>query len=73
MSSYHRWMEVTAIGTLLNAPVVNLPVGFDDRGLPMGIQVIAKNHADLSLLQLAHAWEQETRWVQRVKPPLLEN
>jgi amidase len=73
MSSYHRWMEVTAIGTLLNAPVVNLPVGFDDRGLPMGIQVIAKNHADLSLLQLAHAWEQETRWVQRVKPPLLES
>jgi amidase len=70
MSSYHRWMEVTAIGTLLGYPVLSLPVGFNDEGLPMGIQVIAANHQDLALLQLARAWEQQTRWVQD-HPPLL--
>jgi len=71
MSSYHRWMEVTAIGTLLGYPVINLPVGFNDAGLPMGIQVIAPNHQDLTLLQLARAWEQRTGWVQRHRPALL--
>jgi Asp-tRNA(Asn)/Glu-tRNA(Gln) amidotransferase A subunit family amidase len=62
MPTYHRWMEVTAIGTLLGCPVINLPVGSTNQGLPMGIQVIAPNHQDLSLLQLADAWEQCTRW-----------
>ena len=71
MSSYHRWMEVTAIGTLLGYPVISLPVGFSDEGLPMGIQVIAANHQDLALLQLARLWEQETRWVQDHPPALL--
>ncbi|MET0862813.1 MAG: amidase, partial [Nakamurella sp.] len=47
MSSYHRWMEATAIGTLLGYPVISLPVGFNREGLPMGIQVIAANHQDL--------------------------
>ncbi|MEP6562333.1 MAG: amidase [Nakamurella sp.] len=71
MSSYHRWMEVTSIGTLLGYPVISLPVGFNMQGLPMGIQVIAANHQDLALLQLARAWEQETNWVQEYPPALL--
>ncbi|MET0966072.1 MAG: amidase [Nakamurella sp.] len=71
MSSYHRWMEVTAIGTLLGYPVISLPVGFSADGLPMGIQVIAANHQDLALLQLARSWEQQTRWVQDHPPALL--
>ena len=70
MSSYHRWMEVTAVGTLLGCPVINLPVGFNDQGLPMGIQVIAPNREDLSLLQLAQSWER-TGWIQQHKPALL--
>jgi amidase len=52
--------------------VINIPVGFNDAGLPMGIQLIGKHHADLAVLQLAFAYEQETRWVQRRLPPLLE-
>ena len=71
MSSYHRWMEVTAIGTLINAPTLAMPAGFSRAGLPIGLQVIARNHDDFSLMDLAHAWERRTRWVQRVKPPLL--
>ncbi|WP_448616509.1 amidase family protein [Modestobacter sp. URMC 112] len=53
MSSCHRWMEVTALGTLTGCPVINLPVGFSAQGLSMGIQVLARNHGELSLLQLA--------------------
>jgi len=36
MDTYHRWMEVVIGGTLAGLPVVNLPVGFDARGRPMG-------------------------------------
>jgi amidase len=72
MTSYHRWMEVTAIGTLLNAPTLAMPAGFSDAGLPIGLQVIARNHDDASLLALASAWERETGWVQRVRPALLQ-
>ncbi|WP_208765570.1 amidase [Kitasatospora cineracea] len=70
MSSYHRWMEVATIGTLINAPTLAMPAGFT-QGLPIGLQVIARNHEDQSLLTLAHVWERKTRFVQRHLPPLL--
>ena len=73
MSSYHRWMEVTAIGTLINAPVLAIPAGFSSSGLPIGLQIIAGNHAEAALLQLARSWERETRWVQRVTPRILHS
>ena len=72
MDTYHRWMEVVTPWTLAGLPVINMPVGFNDAGLPMGIQLIGKHHADLAVLQLAFAYEQATRWVQRRLPPLLE-
>jgi amidase len=71
MSSYHRWMEVTALGTLLNAPTLAMPAGFSEAGLPIGLQVIGRNHDDFGLLDLAAAWERRTTWVQRVVPPLV--
>ncbi len=70
MSSYHRWMEVSTIGTLLNAPTLAMPAGFSRGGLPIGLQVIGRNHADASLLDLASAWERQTPWAQRA-PALL--
>jgi amidase len=70
MSSYHRWMEVSALATLINAPALAMPAGFSADGLPIGLQVIGRNHDDRSLLELAQAWERHTGWVQRVPPPL---
>jgi amidase len=71
MSSYHRWMEVTAVATLINAPTLAMPAGFSRTGLPIGLQVIARNHGEAALLRLARAWERQTGWVQRVRPALL--
>ena len=56
MSAYHRWMEVTTIGTLINAPVLAVPAGFGPSGLPIGLQVIGRNHDDHGLLELARRW-----------------
>lgn len=71
MDTYHRWMEVVVPASLLGAPVLNVPVGFSPAGLPMGMQLIGRRHADFAVLQLGHAYDRETRWVSRRLPPLL--
>lgn len=70
MDTYHRWMETVAPWSLTSLPVLNLPVGFDKRGLPMGVQVIGRSHADLQVLRLGHAYDQATQWPGRVQPKL---
>ncbi|MEI7058781.1 amidase [Nocardioides sp. CCNWLW239] len=69
MDTYHRWMETVAPWTMTGHPVANVPVGFDSRGLPMGVQIIGPDNGDLAVLQLAHAYEKQTGWVDRVLPP----
>jgi len=71
MDTYHRWMEVVIGPTLAGLPAMSVPIGCNAAGLPMGVQIIGKPHADLAVLQLAYAHEQQTHWVQRHVPPLL--
>ena len=65
MDTYHRWMEVVIGPSLAGLPTISVPVGFNDTGLPMGLQVIGKPGADLTVLQLAYAYEQA---MDRVRP-----
>ena len=69
MDSYHRWMEVVIYATLAGLPCISVPVGFDARGLPMGLQLIGKPRGDFELLQLAHAYEQAAQAVLQRRPP----
>jgi amidase len=71
MDTYHRWMEVVIGGSLAGLPVMSVPAGFNAQGLPIGLQVIGKPRADLSVLQLAHAYDQATQWVKRRLPAAL--
>lgn len=71
MDTYHRWMEVVIPATLSGCPAASVPVGFNEQGLPMGLQIIGRHQADLAVLQLAHAYEQASRWYLRCPPPLL--
>ena len=47
-----------------------LPVGFNDAGLPMGLQLIGPPRGDLALLRIAHAYESSAREVLDVRPQL---
>ena len=71
MDTYHRWMEVVIGPTLAGLPSINVPVGFNPQGLPMGLQIIGPAQADRAVLQLAYAHEQLTQWVQRRPPACL--
>jgi amidase len=73
MDTYHRWMEVVIPGTLSGCPVVNVPAGFGANGLPMGLQIIGKRYGDFSVLQMAHAYEQATRWNLDKHPDVLSS
>ncbi|AYR21089.1 amidase [Alcaligenes faecalis] len=71
MDTYHRWMEIVIGGSLAGLPVMNVPAGFNEAGLPMGLQIMGPAQADMAVLQLSHAYEQATQWVQKSKPALL--
>jgi len=58
--------------TMAGGPALAVPAGFNQEGLPIGIQIVGPNHAELACLQLANAYEQETNWTRRRLPPLLD-
>jgi amidase len=72
METYHEWMKGVLPITMAGCPALAAPAGFSDQGLPMGIQIVAANHAELSCLQLAHAYDAATNWASRRLPPLLK-
>jgi len=64
LETYHRWMENNILITMSGCPALNVPVGFDLRGLPMGMQIVAPIGGERRLLQLAQAYDQATQWTQ---------
>ena len=69
MDTYHRWMEIVILGSLGGLPIVNVPVGFDEQGRPMGMQIMGHFGADKKVLEFALAYEKITDYLQR--PPNL--
>ena len=50
-------------------PTISVPCGFSRSGLPIGIQISGPRLGEISVLALAHAYEQATEWHDR-RPPL---
>jgi len=57
--------------TMAGCPALAVPAGFNAEGLPMGLQIIGPNQADLACLQLAASYDAATNWAARRLPPLL--
>lgn len=54
---------------LSGLPGMSIPCGFDDQGLPIGMQLIGKVLGEEQLFQVAYAYEQSTDWHLK-QPPL---
>jgi len=55
---------------LAGIPSISLPVGFDGKGLPIGMQIMGKPFDETTLLRVAYTYEQNATY-QRQKPNLL--
>jgi amidase len=70
MSSYLDWMKSCYYITITGHPAISVPAAFTEEGLPVGLQIVGRYRADFAVLQLAHAFEQETQaWKRR--PPVV--
>jgi amidase len=58
--SYIDWMKSCWYISATGNPAASVPAGFTAEGLPVGLQIVGRHHADFAVLQLAHAFEQAT-------------
>ena len=56
------WTPFSYPFNLTGNPAASLPVGFTDSGLPVGLQIVGRRFADLTVLQASHAYEQAHPW-----------
>ena len=50
---------------VLGAPALAVPTGFSKAGLPLSMQIVGKPFDEAAIYQVAHAYEQATRWTEQ--------
>ena len=58
----------TRMFNLASCPAISVPCGFDDRNMPVGLQIGARPGGEETLFKVAYAYEQATSWHTR-RPP----
>jgi aspartyl-tRNA(Asn)/glutamyl-tRNA(Gln) amidotransferase subunit A len=46
-------------------PAISVPCGFDDKNMPVGLQIIAPQFREDLVLNLAYKYEEETKWYKK--------
>ncbi len=67
LGNYIDWMKTAYYITVTSHPAISVPAGFtnDKLPLPVGLQVVGRYRDDFGVLQMAHAFEGETRFWER--------
>jgi aspartyl-tRNA(Asn)/glutamyl-tRNA(Gln) amidotransferase subunit A len=50
---------------LTGQPAITVPCGFSEEGLPIGLQIVGRRHADADVLRAAAAYEEVAPWTDR--------
>jgi len=58
----------TIPANLAGLPGLSIPCGFDDQGLPVGLQIIGNYFAEARMLGVAHQYQQATDWHMKMPP-----
>ena len=61
MLTYIDWMRSSYYISVVGNPALSVPCAFSKRGLPIGMQIVGRHNADLSVLQMGFAFEQATK------------
>ncbi len=59
----------TISANLAGIPAISIPCGFTKKGLPVGLQILAKPFQEETLFRVAYAYEQNTAW-HEMKPKI---
>src|SRR5262245_22497409 len=57
--------ENTAFANYFGVPAMTVPCGFDSKGLPVGLQIVAKASADLDVLTIGQQYEEAAGWFRK--------
>jgi amidase len=68
MSTYHQWMEVVIPVSLVGLPAINIPCGFNNENLPMGLQLFGAQGNDKLMFQFAQNYHLVTDWPNQKRP-----
>lgn len=60
MEHYVAWMKSTFRTSTTLQPALSVPAGFTDDGLPVGIQIVGRMRADVTVLRVGAAFEAAT-------------
>ncbi|UCG60221.1 MAG: Asp-tRNA(Asn)/Glu-tRNA(Gln) amidotransferase subunit GatA [Phycisphaerales bacterium] len=58
----------TIAANLAGIPGISIPCGFDDKGLPIGLQILAPAFGEAELLRIARMFEANTDWHKKAPP-----
>ena len=64
------WTPFTFPFNLTGQPAASVPAGFTAAGLPVGLQIVGRRHADRTVLAASAAFEAEVPWRERRPPGL---
>ena len=71
MLTYIDWMRSSYYISVVGNPAISVPCAFSKMGLPIGIQIVGRHNADLSVLQMGFAFEQATN-IGNQRPKVIE-
>ena len=71
MLNYIDWMRSACYISIVGNPALSVPCAFSKSGLPIGLQIVGRQNADLSVLQMGFAFEQSTKIGQQ-RPRVIE-
>ncbi|PYM15379.1 MAG: amidase [Candidatus Rokuibacteriota bacterium] len=60
-----QWFPFTYPFNLTGQPAITVPCGFTSDGLPVGLQIVGRRYADLTVLRAARAFELASPWTER--------
>ncbi len=67
--SFYGWLPYTFPFNMTGQPAASVPCGFTRDGLPIGLQIVGRRYADVSVLRASAAFERARPWAHR-RPPI---